>query len=112
MAFLRYTLLRVLVFAVVAALLWIVGFRGFWLLLIAVFLSGVVSVFVLTKSRDAASAALAHRVEEIKRRMAERAAAEDAWAETQRASESDRPAAVEDAAPPPPTPGDDRRADA
>ena len=41
MAFLRYTLLRVLVFAVVGALLWIVGLRGFWLLLFAIFLSGL-----------------------------------------------------------------------
>jgi uncharacterized membrane protein len=84
MAFLRYTLLRVLVFAVVAVLLWIVGLRGFWLLLFAIFLSGLVSIFVLTKSRDAASASLANRVSEIKRRMAEKTAAEDAWADTRR----------------------------
>src|ERR687891_465854 len=81
MAFLRYTLLRVLVFAVVAALLWIVGLRGFWLLLFAIFLSGLVSIFVLSKSRDAASASLANRVSEIKRRMADKTAAEDVWAD-------------------------------
>jgi hypothetical protein len=34
---------------------------------------------VLTKSRDAASTSLANRVSEVKRRMAERTAAEDAW---------------------------------
>lgn len=86
MAFVRYTVLRVLVFAVVAALLWVVGFRGFWLVLIAIFLSGVASVFLLTKSRDAASAALSGRVGEIKRRMAERTAAEDAWDDSWRRS--------------------------
>mgnify|MGYP003457914893 CR=1 FL=1 len=33
MAWLRYTLLRVLLFLVVAALLWIVGIRGVWLVM-------------------------------------------------------------------------------
>ncbi|HEX6577703.1 MAG TPA: DUF4229 domain-containing protein [Jiangellaceae bacterium] len=90
MALLRYTLLRVLLFLVVAALLWIAGMRGFWLLLIAIFVSGVVSVFVLSRSRDAASASLANRVSEVRRRMQQRTAAEDAWDEQRRAG-SDGP---------------------
>jgi hypothetical protein len=84
MAFLRYTLLRVLLFLVVAALLWIAGLRGFWLLLLAILGSGIISIFALSRSRDAASASLADRVAEAKRRTARRADAEDAWDEQQR----------------------------
>jgi hypothetical protein len=90
MAFLRYTLLRILLFVVVAALLWIVGVRGFWLLLLAIFGSGVVSVFVLSRSRDAASASLANRVSKVRRRMRERTAAEDAWDDQRRAPSPER----------------------
>lgn len=79
MALVRYTALRLLVFAVVAALLWIFGLRGYWLLLVAVLLSGFVSLFVLNRSRDELSAAYVERRERIKQRMAERTAAEDAW---------------------------------
>ena len=86
MAFLRYTLLRVLVFVVVAALLWIVGVRGFWLLLLAIFGSGVVSIFVLRRSRDAASASLATRMSEARWRMQKRTDAEDAWDDQRRAA--------------------------
>lgn len=90
MALLRYTLLRVLLFLVVAALLWIAGMRGFWLLLVAIFVSGVVSVFVLSRSRDAASASLANRVSGVRRRMQQRTAAEDAWDEQRRAGSDGR----------------------
>ncbi|HET6686279.1 MAG TPA: DUF4229 domain-containing protein [Jiangellaceae bacterium] len=85
MAFLRYTLLRVLLFLVVAALLWIVGIRGVWLVLFAILGSGIISVFALSRSRDAASVVLANRMSKIKSRMAERTAAEDAWDDRQRA---------------------------
>jgi c-di-AMP phosphodiesterase-like protein len=90
MALLRYTLLRVLLFLVVAALLWIAGMRGFWLLLVAIFVSGVVSVFVLSRSRDAASASVANRVSQVRQRMNERTAAEDAWDEQHRAGSDGR----------------------
>lgn len=79
MALLRYTALRLLIFVVVVALLWIVGLRGFVLLLFALLLSGVVSLFVLNRSRDAVSTALVNRQQRIKQRMVERTAAEDAW---------------------------------
>ena len=85
MAFLRYTLLRVLLFLVVAALLWIVGIRGVWLVMFAILGSGIISVFALSRSRDAASVVLANRMSTIKSRMAERTAAEDAWDDRQRA---------------------------
>jgi len=90
MPLLRYTLLRVLLFLVVAALLWIAGMRGFWLLLVAIFVSGVVGVFVLSRSRDAASASVANRVSQVRRRMNERTAAEDAWDEQRRAGSDGR----------------------
>ncbi|HET6920728.1 MAG TPA: DUF4229 domain-containing protein [Jiangellaceae bacterium] len=85
MAFLRYTLLRVLLFLAVAALLWIVGLRGLWLVLFAILGSGIISIFALSRSRDAASVSLANRVSKIKRRVDERTAAEDAWDDQQRA---------------------------
>lgn len=79
MALLRYTVLRLFVFAVVAALLWIFGLRGFWLLLVAIMISGFASLFILNRSRDELSKALVARRGKIKQRMAERAEAEDAW---------------------------------
>jgi hypothetical protein len=91
MALMRYTALRLLVFAVVAVLLWIVGLRGLWLLLVAVLVSGLVSLFVLNRSRDAVSAAYVERREKIKQRMAERTAAEDAWNDQARGISTDDP---------------------
>jgi hypothetical protein len=76
----------VLLFLVVAALLWIVGIRGIWLVLFAILGSGIISVFALSRSRDAASVVLANRMSTIKSRMAERTAAEDAWDDRQRAT--------------------------
>jgi hypothetical protein len=95
MALLRYTLLRVLLFLAVAALLWIVGLRDLWLVLFAILGSGIVSIFALSRSRDAASVALSDRLSTIKGRVAERTAAEDAWDDQQRAGR--------------PGPGDDQR---
>ncbi len=79
MALLRYTALRFFVFAVVAALLWIFGLRGFWLLLVAIMVSGFASLFILNRSRDELSRAYVERRQKIKQRLADRTAAEDAW---------------------------------
>jgi hypothetical protein len=79
MALLRYTALRMFIFAVVASLLWIFGLRGFWLLLVAIMVSGFASLFILSRSRDELSAAFVERREKIKQRLADKAAAEDAW---------------------------------
>ena len=89
MALVRYTALRFLVFAVVVALLWIFGLRGFWLLLAGVLLSGFVSLFALNRSRDELSSAYVQRREKIKQQMAERAAAEDAWNDQARGTSSE-----------------------
>lgn len=86
MAVVRYTLLRALVFAVVAALLFLVGFRGLLLVVVALLVSGLASYFVLRGSRDQVSIAFDRRLRTIR----ERTDAEDAWDDEQRAR-ADRP---------------------
>lgn len=85
MALLRYSLLRALLLVVVGALAWLAGLRGFWLLLVAVFVSGVLSIFVLNRNRDEVSRSLATRMSTIKSRLGEQSSAEDAWDDAQRA---------------------------
>lgn len=89
MVLLRYTLLRALILVVVGVLLWLVwpdlSFLG--LALIAVFVSGLISIFVLRRSRDNVSVSLDRRVGTIRARLREQAAAEDAWDEVRRAAE-------------------------
>lgn len=77
MAILRYTALRLLLFVAAAALLYLVGLRGFLLLIVALLISGAVSLVVLSRSRDDVSSAITHRISEVNRRIDERAAAED-----------------------------------
>jgi len=77
MAILKYTTLRLLLFVAAAALLYLVGLRGFLLLIVALLVSGMVSLVVLSRSRDDVSSAISHRVSEVNRRIDERAAAED-----------------------------------
>ncbi|HEU4541560.1 MAG TPA: DUF4229 domain-containing protein [Jiangellaceae bacterium] len=91
MALVRYTALRALVFAVVAALLWIFGLRGYWLLLFAILLSGFVSLFALNRSRDELSTAFVTRREKTRQRMADRTAAEDAWNDEIRRARDEEP---------------------
>ncbi|HLR96016.1 MAG TPA: DUF4229 domain-containing protein [Jiangellaceae bacterium] len=62
MTILKYSLLRVLVFAVTAALLWLVGLRGLLLVLVALLVSGVLSLFVLRRPRGEVSERLARRL--------------------------------------------------
>jgi hypothetical protein len=92
MSILRYTLLRLFVFAVVGALLWLTGMRGLVLLLTAVFVSGLVSIFVLRRSRDDLSVALDRRISTIRERIGSRAATEDAWDEARRTGSAQREA--------------------
>lgn len=85
MAFAKYTLLRVAVFAVVAGLLYVVGVRTWYALLpLAVFVSGLFSIFVLNRMRDEASTSLSNRLTTIKRRLDDATRAEDEWDERQR----------------------------
>jgi hypothetical protein len=57
-----YTAGRVLVFAVLAGLLWLVGLRGFLLVIAALVLSVPVSYFVLARQRDALAADVERKV--------------------------------------------------
>ncbi len=92
---LTYTVARFILFALLFALLMVVIQNLFVSLITAAIVSSVISVFALRKQRDALSASIATRAERASQKMAERAASEDTWDETQRAasegdSDSDR----------------------
>ena len=76
-AFVIYTGLRLLLFAVVLVLLWLVGARGLLLLALAVLISGIASVVLLSPQRDALSSSLVTRWRSINDRIDARARAED-----------------------------------
>ncbi len=59
--FLRYTILRLLLFIAVTALLALAGMRGLLLLAVAVLGSGLVSLVVLRRPRDEVSRAIVAR---------------------------------------------------
>lgn len=68
MAFFRYSLLRLLLLTAVGLLGYLMGLRGFLLLVVAFILSGIVSYFVLRGPREAMSASIAARVDASKQR--------------------------------------------
>jgi Protein of unknown function (DUF4229) len=72
-----YTGLRLLLFAVVLVLLWLVGARGLLLLALAVLISGIASVVLLSSQRDALSSSLVTRWRSINDRIDARTRAED-----------------------------------
>jgi hypothetical protein len=76
-AFLAYTGLRLLVFAVALILLWLVGARGLLLVALAVLVSGVASYVLLSRQRDALSSTMVTRWRNINDRIDARARAED-----------------------------------
>jgi len=78
MDLLRYSFLRLLLLLVTAGVLWLLGMRGFVLLLVAILVSGFLSIVALRRSRDAASGALDRRLHRINERIESSAAAEDA----------------------------------
>lgn len=67
MALLKYTLLRLALLAVTAAVLWLVGLRGWLLLLVAFIVSGVISIIALSRARDEVSTSLVNRQQTIRR---------------------------------------------
>ncbi len=81
-----YTVARLAVFAVVAALLYLVGLRGITLLLVALVASGIVALFALGRQRDA----LSEQVTRAKQAVDERASAEDAADDARRAEQDQR----------------------
>ena len=60
---LRYSLYRFVVLLAVGAVLYLFGLRDWLLLLLAFAISGVVSYFVLMRTRDAAAANIEHTIE-------------------------------------------------
>lgn len=81
---LRYTVLRILVFAATLALLWLVGLRGeddlLLLVVGAALLSAVISFFALRRFREDTSARIAERLEhraESRRERAPRAGGDE-----------------------------------
>jgi hypothetical protein len=64
---LRYTVLRILVFFAVLALLWLLGLRGeenlLFLVVGAALISSLVSLFALRRFREDTSARIAERIE-------------------------------------------------
>lgn len=66
-----YTAGRVLVFAALAALCWLVGLRGFLLVVVALVLSIPVSWFLLARQREAMAADVERRVTERQSRRAD-----------------------------------------
>ena len=76
-AFVVYTALRVAVFVAAAALLAVLGARGLLLIGGALLVSGLASLPLLSRQRDAVSVALVRRGERNRSRLDAGAAAED-----------------------------------
>ena len=76
---LRYTVIRVLIFAAVAAVLWLVGIRSNPLILVALALviSGFISLVALNRTRDAASVSVSSAFGRMNERIEKSAKAED-----------------------------------
>ncbi|HEX7106647.1 MAG TPA: DUF4229 domain-containing protein [Acidothermaceae bacterium] len=74
---LRYTVLRLAIFAIALGLLWLVRVRGLLLVALAVLVSGLASYALLQRERDAMSARIAQTSARRKARAASRAARED-----------------------------------
>jgi len=84
MALLKYTLLRLGLLAVTAGVLYLVGVRGWLLLLLAFLISGLVSIFALNRARDDVSVSLATRRETINDRLEQPSAEDEPDRETDR----------------------------
>ena len=72
-----YTTSRILLFAVVLGLLYMVGARGLLLIGLAVLISGIISFIVLSRQRDAMSGAITSKISNFRERLDEGTRAED-----------------------------------
>lgn len=68
-ATLSYTLLRLILFAVVLGTLALAGARSFLLLALAILISGALSYFLLSRQRTAMSNAISRRVTSFRSRL-------------------------------------------
>jgi hypothetical protein len=76
-ATIAYTAARVLLFAVMLGLLYLVGARGLLLVGLALAISGIVSFVLLSRQRDAMSGALTTRIGHFRQRLDEGTRVED-----------------------------------
>jgi hypothetical protein len=74
-----YNSLRLGLLAVCLGIGWLVGVRSIWLIVGALFVSGVLSWFLLRRQREAMGMAVEATVERSRVHFAERAAAEDSY---------------------------------
>jgi Mn2+/Fe2+ NRAMP family transporter len=72
-----YTLSRLLLFGAATAVLYLFGARGLLLVALAALASGLTSFVLLSRQRDAMSAAVSERLRRTRERMDAFAAAED-----------------------------------
>jgi hypothetical protein len=72
-----YTAARILIFAALFGLLYLIGARGLLLVGLALVISGIVSFVVLSRQRDAMSGAIASRIGNFRERLDEGTRAED-----------------------------------
>ena len=72
-----YSLARILLFFASVGVLYLLQLRGLWLLLGAIIVSALASLALLSRQRDAMSAAVADRLERARRRIDEGAGSED-----------------------------------
>jgi hypothetical protein len=72
-----YTTARILLFAVMLGVLYVVGARGLLLIGPAVLISGIVSFVLLSRQRDAMSGAITSRIGNFRQRLEEGTRAED-----------------------------------
>jgi len=72
-----YTAARILIFAGLFGLLYLIGARGLLLVGLALVISGVISFVVLSRQRDAMSGAIASRIGNFRERLDEGTRAED-----------------------------------
>ncbi|HTW05210.1 MAG TPA: DUF4229 domain-containing protein [Streptosporangiaceae bacterium] len=72
-----YTAARILIFAAMFGLLWLIGVRGFAVFGLALIISGILSFVVLSRQRDVMSGALTSRLGNFRQRLDEGTRAED-----------------------------------
>ena len=77
LAFIRYSTLRLAVLLVVGAVCYLIGLRGFMLLLVALIASGIVSLFVLDRQREALGESVGGVFSRINARIDENTRSED-----------------------------------
>ena len=63
MTFMRYTLLRIMLFFGTLCLLYLVHLRGFWLIAVSLLASMLISFFVLRRPREELSRTIAAKVD-------------------------------------------------